>query len=160
MQTDGHQPPPQALTADQLLDVAAPLALRAMAAGAAPVKAAAAAAAAALLRALRRPAQRAELLARLLRDFARGRSCWRRAVFVDSCAAALQHFSARCGTYTYAFACGSAWCSQDSQDKGDALILSIISCTGVLAGNYWCMLHSNKCRSCRPVRVIRQPVRP
>ena len=75
-----------------------PLALRAMAGGVAPVKAAAGAAAVALLRALRRPAARAELLVRLLRDFARARSCWRRAAFVDACAAALLRFSARCSS--------------------------------------------------------------
>lgn len=72
------------------------LTLRAMAGGVAPVRASAAAAAAALLRALRRPAARAELLVRLLRDFACARSCWRRAAFVDACAAALLRFSARC----------------------------------------------------------------
>ncbi|KAK9834292.1 hypothetical protein WJX81_004100 [Elliptochloris bilobata] len=63
--------------------------------GVAPVKAAGARAAAALLRALRRPAGRAELLVRLLRDFAHARSCWRRAAFVDMCAAALLRFSSR-----------------------------------------------------------------
>ncbi|KAK9909175.1 hypothetical protein WJX75_008292 [Coccomyxa subellipsoidea] len=85
----------QILSGDQIYERFLPIALRCMASGTAPTRVAAAGAAVAFLRCMRKPYQRTELLARLLRDFARGRSCSHRLIFVDVCHALLRLFSAR-----------------------------------------------------------------
>lgn len=85
----------QILSGDQIYEQFLPIALRCMAGGAAPTRSAAAGAAVAFLRCMRKPYQRTELLARLLRDFARGRSCSHRLITVDVCHALLRLFSAR-----------------------------------------------------------------
>lgn len=88
----------QILSGDQIYERFLPITLRHMAGGAAPMRAAAAGAAVAFLRCLRKPYQRTELLVRLLREFARGRSCSHRLLFVDVCHALLRLFSARFGS--------------------------------------------------------------
>ncbi|CAL8461878.1 g1409 [Coccomyxa elongata] len=85
----------QILSGDQIYDRFVPIALHHMAMGSALTRAAAAGAAVAFLRCVRKPYQRTELLARLLREYARGRSCSRRLVFLDACHALLKLFSAR-----------------------------------------------------------------
>ncbi len=86
----------QILSGDQIYERFVPIALHHMTVGTALTRAAAAGAAVAFLRWVRKPYQRTELLARLLREFARGRSCSRRLVFLDACHALLKLFSARC----------------------------------------------------------------
>jgi len=49
----------------------------------------------ALMRAVQKPYQRTEILCRLLREYAQGRSCYKRLAFLDAAAAMLQRYSVR-----------------------------------------------------------------
>ena len=85
----------QVLSGDACYDVLLPMALRQFLAGPAVLRAPAAEAVAVLMRAVQKPYQRTEILCRLLRDYAQGRSCYKRLAFLDAAAAVLHRYSVR-----------------------------------------------------------------
>ncbi len=87
--------PPQVLSSDACYDVLLPMALRQFSVGPAVLRAPAADAIVALMRGVQKPYQRTEILCRLLREFAQGRSCYRRLAFLDAAAAVLCRYSIR-----------------------------------------------------------------
>ena len=89
----------QVLSGDACYDVLLPMALRQLSAGPAVLRAPAADAAVALMRAAQKPYQRTDVLCRLLREYAQGRSCYKRLAFLDAAAAMLRMYSARYGLW-------------------------------------------------------------
>lgn len=85
----------QVLSSDASYDVLLPIALRYLSSGPAVLRAPAADAVVALMRAVQKPYQRTEILCRLLREYAQGRSCYKRLAFLDAAAAMLQRYSVR-----------------------------------------------------------------
>ena len=93
--TNAPWAPPQVLNSDACYDVLLPMALRQFSAGPSVLRAPAADAIVALMRAVQKPYQRTEILCRLLREYAQGRSCYRRLAFLDAAAAMLCRYSVR-----------------------------------------------------------------
>ncbi len=85
----------QVLSSDASYDVLLPIALRYFSSGPAVLRPPAADAIVALMRAVQKPYQRTEILCRLLREYAQGRSCYKRLAFLDAAAAMLQRYSVR-----------------------------------------------------------------
>ncbi|KAK9819789.1 hypothetical protein WJX72_002412 [[Myrmecia] bisecta] len=85
----------QVFSSDQVYEHFLPLAFKYMGNGVAPVKFAAADAAAAFLRHNRKQAQRTDIYARLVRDFARSKCCFRRMTFVDACQHLMRRYSTK-----------------------------------------------------------------
>ena len=72
-----------------------PMASRHMAGGVAPVRGAAADALVAFMRDNRKQAQRTDIYCKLLRDYARAKSHWRRMTFIDACHHVVRRFSTK-----------------------------------------------------------------
>lgn len=85
----------QVLSSDACYDVLLPIALRSFSSGPAVLRGTAADALVALMRAVQKPYQRTEILCRLFREYAQGRSCHKRLAFLDAAAAMLQRYSTR-----------------------------------------------------------------
>eukprot|EP00741_Cyanophora_paradoxa_P020196 tig00000219_g19495.t1 len=86
---------PAFYASETIYDHIMPLLFRYMSTGANPVKVAATRTVCVLVRKNRWRLQRAELVQRLVRDFARGRSYWLRSTFLDLCSSVLAVFSRR-----------------------------------------------------------------
>lgn len=72
-----------------------PMALKYMAGGVAPVREAAADAVVTFMRHNRKQAQRTDMYCKLIRDFARAKSHWRRMNFIDACHFVVRRFSTK-----------------------------------------------------------------
>ena len=72
-----------------------PMAMRYMAAGVVPVREAAADAVVVFMRHNRKQAQRTDIYCKLIRDFARAKSHWRRMTFIDACHSVVCRFSTK-----------------------------------------------------------------
>lgn len=77
------------------MDHLLPCCLKYLSSNLAPVKLAAAAALPCVIRRLPRLASRVEVMAKLMREYGRGRSCFQRVLFVDLCEAFMRCFSLR-----------------------------------------------------------------
>lgn len=83
------------LAALQINEHFLPMALRYMAGGVAPVREAAADAVVVFMRHNRKQAQRTDIYCKLLRDYARAKSHWRRMTFIDACHHVVRRFSTK-----------------------------------------------------------------
>ncbi len=72
-----------------------PMAMRYMAGGVAPVREAAADAVVVFMRHNRKQAQRTDIYCKLLREYARAKSHWRRMTFIDACHHVVRRFSTK-----------------------------------------------------------------
>ncbi|DBA65676.1 TPA: hypothetical protein ACH3X2_002731 [Trebouxia sp. C0005] len=82
-------------TSDEINEHFLPMALRYMAGGVAPVREAAADAVVVFMRHNRKQAQRTDIYCKLLRDYARAKSHWRRMTFIDACHHVVRRFSTK-----------------------------------------------------------------
>ena len=85
----------QVLSSDACYDVLLPIALRSFSSGPAVLRGTAADALIALMRAVQKPYQRTDILCRLFREYALGRSCYKRLAYLDAAAVMLQRYSTR-----------------------------------------------------------------
>ena len=72
-----------------------PMALRYMGGGVAPVREAAANAVVTFMRHNRKQGQRTDMYCKLIRDFARAKSHWRRMTFIDACHFVVRRYSTK-----------------------------------------------------------------
>ncbi|KAL3156729.1 hypothetical protein ABBQ38_001004 [Trebouxia sp. C0009 RCD-2024] len=82
-------------TSDGINENFLPMALKYMAGGVAPVREAAADAVVTFMRHSRKQAQRTDMYCKLIRDFARAKSHWRRMNFIDACHFVVRRFSTK-----------------------------------------------------------------
>jgi hypothetical protein len=83
------------LAALQINEHFLPMAMRYMAGGVAPVREAAADAVVVFMRHNRKQAQRTDIYCKLLREYARAKSHWRRMTFIDACHHVVRRFSTK-----------------------------------------------------------------